>query len=155
MSDWTLWGAFSAGVGVCFAGLKGAVVIKSLLPSKAKPQLSEPEDCFIFPTKGVYGIGKLSFDLLVDNSKGSKSCSLMSVELKFPDGVVTDFVYKPGLPTTISAGQTERVNISGDSHKANGFELLPDNTAVEATAVAKFNSKKTIEKKITFIIKRP
>jgi len=163
MSDWSsLLGAFATGAATCFALLRGATLIKGLLPSRAKPRLLDAQNCFIRSTNIVRDVnGKdvgvitafASFELLVDNAAGSKDCSVLSIELNLPEGVITDFTCKPCLPTTISPGRTEHIMARGISDKGSRIKLQPKQHSVEAMAVVKFNTGKTIEKKISFIIK--
>ena len=161
MSDWSFWKGFVSGAALTslVTVLKVPVLIKELWPRRAKPRLLDAKNCCILAFSGGEHV---EFDLLVDNAGGTKDCSVISVELRCPNGVITDlnkahlanFRYEPStqLPTTISAGRTERIIASGYTNKANRFKLQPKQHSVEATAVVKFNTGKTIEKKISFII---
>lgn len=162
MFDWSSLGIFATGAATCFALLRGATLIKGLLPRRAKPQLLEAKNCNIRSANIVRDVnGKdvgvitafASFELLVDNAAGSKDCSVLSIELRLPDGVMTDFTCEPCLPTTISPGRTEHITVRGVSDKGSRIKLQPKQHSVEATAVVKFNTGKIIKKKISFIIK--
>jgi len=149
MSDWWFWGLIAAGIAVSLKLLNIATLIKSIWPDRAKPQLSDAQDCFVRVYKNCENA---SFDLLVDNA-GSKDCSVISVELKYREGCITNFIYEPPLPMTISPGRTERIVVAGYAFEENRFKLQPEQQSVKATAFVKFNRGKIIEKKISFIIK--
>ena len=149
MSDWSFLGVFASGAATCFVLLRGAKTIKDLWPSRAKPQLLEARNCCIFVAANEE---YAEFDLLVNNA-GSKDCSVLSVELRWPDGVSKDFEYKPRLPITISPGRTERITVEGYALTKESFKFRsrPKQRSVEATVVVKFNTDKDKKKKISFI----
>ena len=144
MSEWSFWKGFFSGVALTslVALLKGAALIKSLWPMRAKPQILEAQNCNIPPLSGA---DKFIFDLLVNNA-GSKNCSVISVELRYQECSLTQLIYEPSLPSKISPGQTVRITTYGYTDKTNRFKLQPKQQTFEATALVKFNTNKIIQK---------
>lgn len=159
MFDWLSWRVFFLVVILVFIALNRVFdfigKVRAIWPSRANPQLLEVKNCFVSS-----GNEAAWFDLLVDNT-GSKDCSLILVELEWPNGAIADFegpkpIDEPRtpLPATILPGRTKRVIMLGFFHGANRLKLQPEQNSVEATVAVKFNTGQTIKKKITFIIKR-
>ena len=151
-----------------FGAIKGCVELKEIL--WANPQISDAQNCFVFIPDA--GEGKdICFELLVNNPS-SKDCSIISIDLTWPDGLNADLEWgglSTILPKTIPAYQTEKIKISGLDHKwrelnpdtpgdklipEGKLELRPNQKSTEATVVVKFNTGYIAKKKITFIVKR-
>jgi hypothetical protein len=164
MADWKFWQGFLAGaaamIPTLFTVLKGIAELKSFFSNQAKPQLLDVQNCRI-------SIGSASetfhFELLVNNA-GSKDCSVISVELKLPNGDISQFVWAKSteLPKTIAAGQTERITRDGQCGGVAQYGkykvalqrpvLQSQKNFVEGTLTVKFNTNKIIKKKTTFTI---
>ncbi|MGA1980414.1 MAG: hypothetical protein ABSG99_07645 [Sedimentisphaerales bacterium] len=135
-----------------------------------KPQLLNVENCFVsIPDAGE---GKeIHFELLVNNA-GSKDCSVISVNLEWPDGLNADLAWgassSTSLPTTIQVGHTERIKMSGLDHKWHALnpdnpsdkwipegklEIQPNQKSAEGTVIIGFNTGYVIKRKIAFPIK--
>ena len=158
MANWKYWKGFFAGIAtailVIFALIEGTAKVKDLFTNPAEPQILDVQNCLIFP---IVNNEDIRFELLVNNP-GTKDCSIISIDLTWPDGLDAELF--TSLPKTIPAGLTEKVVIKGWGHKMQGFrsegklELQPDQTTAEATVTVKFNTKHIIRKKITFTIER-
>lgn len=132
---------------------------KALLPSRAKPRLLDAQGCFVrLPANRE---STVEFELLVDNSKGTKDCSVISVKLTWAGGGASDIRCGPSssLPMTVSAGQTESIFMEGycrrlspELRKINPLPVEPRQKSIDGTVAVKFNTDKTIEQKITFTI---
>ena len=173
MVDWVFWKGFLSGaasVALVFLTLiKGIAALKSILPNRAKPQLLDIQNCCISIGPDTT-FEPFWFELLVNNA-GSKDCSVISVELRLPNGDISKLVWASSstrLPKTIAAGQTERITRNGQCggkaqygqcSKPQGLNtskerlaLQPQQNSVEGTVVVKFNTKKIIEKKTIFMV---
>jgi hypothetical protein len=162
--DWVFWKGFLSGaasVALVFLTLiKGIAALKSILPNRAKPQLLDIQNCCISIGPDTT-FEPFWFELLVNNA-GSKDCSVISVELRLPNGDISKLVWASSstrLPKTIAAGQTERITRNGQCGKPQGLNtskerlaLQPQQNSVEGTVVVKFNTNKIIEKKTIFTV---
>ena len=110
------------------------------------------------------------FELLVSNP-GSKNCSIIEVNLIWPDGLIADLdtwgELITALPKTISPGSSEIIKMRGNGHKkhkasATDWTLIPEGklvlqstqTSVEATVLVKFNTGHIAKKRITLTVER-
>ena len=165
MVDWKFWEAFSSGaiaaILTVFALIKGIAATKSLWSNRAKPQLLDVQNCCI---KIESGFEPFWFELLVNNA-GLKDCSVISVELRLPNGDVSKLVWASGstrLPKTITAGQAVLITRYGQcggvaqygkcKGKLQRPVLQPQNNSIEGAIVVKFNTNKIIEKKTIFFV---
>jgi hypothetical protein len=114
-------------------------------PKQAKPKFQRFENCRISPSMGN------SFEVLISNAEGSKNCSLEGAEdLIWPDGSTTPLKFddKNPVPVAIRAGETVRIKIWL-------WGRLPSTLGqnnIQGKVILKFNTNKTIEEDITFII---
>ncbi len=157
-TDWKFWKGLFIGFLSTSALFITILVGINELSKKAKPQLLKVEDCFL----QVDGLQVVEFDLLVNNA-GSKDCSVIGIDLIWPDKYKADLdSIKPPLPKTLLTGHTERIEVFGDCRpleksKEYGlirkrWELPPDQNNVEGTIIIKFNTNDTITRKIIFPI---
>jgi hypothetical protein len=138
--DWGFWKGYASGaisgIAVFWGGIKGVAELKSFWLDRARPHLLKTEKC------AVNTAGVSYFELLINNS-GLRDCSLVSIELTWPNGDVATLGYEPStsLPKTIPAGLTERVIGCGNCTQNIGWGML----------TLKFNTKKKpIKEKIKF-----
>ncbi len=131
------------------------------LAKRAKPQLLEVRDCFAWVDGGKESDQTVEFKLLVNNA-GSKDCSIIGIDLVWPDGNIADLEgLRKSLPKTIPSGQAESLSIWGycrppksliGTIEREKIESPPEQTTLEGAIVIKFNTKHIIEKKITFTL---
>ncbi len=169
MIDKKYWKAFLTGAAATiltiFAIIKGGEELKEIFWTN--PQILNAQNCTCAAWEGGETI---NFELLVNNP-GSKNCSVIEVNLIWPDGLAADLdtwgERITHLPKTIAPGSSEIVKMSGYGHKrhkasATDWSLIPegklvlrpDQNSVEATALVKFNTGYIAKKKIDFIVSR-
>ncbi|MGA2916567.1 MAG: hypothetical protein ABSE89_11130 [Sedimentisphaerales bacterium] len=161
--DWKSWKVRLIGAVGMTAMIFGLIEsVEHIFCSHAKPQLLDTQNCIV----RIGGNSEeVHFELLVNNI-GTKDCSLISIDLTWPDGLNADIgglghESLTPLPKTIPAGSTERIKMSGSGHKIREegvwegkLELKPNQKSVEATVVVKFNTGHIIKRKIIFAVER-
>lgn len=161
---WTMVGSVAAIASVII----GLLIF---LPKRAKLKILKVHNCFIAIGESIkfppYFFGeRVQFELLVDNSTGSRNCSITSIKLKLPDESFVELNDEKStkLPLIISTDKPEKVVMYGFLKRTqwlNGdtgmptLDMSPKQNSIEATIIIKVNTKKyPIKYPAIFIIKR-
>jgi hypothetical protein len=169
-SKWKSWEVFLTrvlavigAISIIIGTVKGGAELKEIF--WANPQILNAQNCTCIVSASGEAI---DFELLVNNP-GSKNCSVIEVNLIWPDGLAANLDPDRGtsLPKTILPSSSETLKIRGWGHKthrasATDWSLIPEGklvlkpnqTSVEATALVKFNTGHIAKKKIAFIVVR-
>ena len=112
----------------------------------ANPQIVNAKNCRC----DVFETGEqINFELLINNP-GSKNCSIMEVNLIWPNELAADSdiqIITPQFPETIPTGSSEIIRMTGYGHNNR-------KVSAEATVLVKFNTGYIAKKKITLMIER-
>jgi len=157
-TKWKFWKGYLFGVLTTFALLITiATGVRELL-KRAKPKLLDTKDCEAFVDSSEQTV---EFKILLNNA-GSKDCSVVNVELLWPDGLQAQLTsFKPPLPQTLLSGHTELLSvwgycclskISGGVIQRDKLIVPPEQDTIEGTVSITFNTKNIIKQKISFIL---
>ena len=160
LASWS-WPNVLGVLGFILAGalwlLKGANEVKSLLPKRPRPRLEEVQ--LQYGSLSEEATPSFRCDILVNNIKGDKDCSLKDVKISIngvqgatggylgwhdEEGFTT--VTSTDLPQTVAVGPSIKVCIVGC---CCGLRRSSKNNSLPATVTVKFNIGKPVIKKIT------